>query len=145
MTEITEKQEIAIVALVAGKTRAEVGRLAGVTETTVYKWLSEPKFAKQLNEARRTVYQDSLESLKDAAGDAVQTLRLVCNDSDASASARVSASVAILTQCYRLIELSEVNQIIENLRIEIEILQGRNLYAVTDSTTANGNSQTRRN
>lgn len=143
MTEITEKQEIAIVALVSGKTRAKAAKLAGVTETTLYKWLSEPKFAGRLQETRRTVYQDSLESLKDAATDAVQTLRLVCNDGEATPAARVSAASAILSQCHKQIELTETNRTVESLRLELdEILKG-NRYETNNSTTTNGNSESK--
>ncbi len=141
MTEITEKQQNAIVALVAGKTRAEVAKLVRVSETTIYNWLADANFSKRLGDARRYVYHESLESLKDAAGDAVRNLRNICNDGEASASARVSASVAILSQCYKLVELSEVNETIENLKLEIEIMQGKN-YAIIDKTIKNGNSQT---
>jgi hypothetical protein len=122
MEGLTEKQLLAVINLVAGKTRLETAEICGVDESTIFRWYGEPKFANWLNDTRRIVYQNALESLKDSAEDAIRNLRLICNDSDASASARVSAASAILSNCFKAIEQTEIQNRLEALQRQLEIL-----------------------
>ncbi|MDX2032636.1 MAG: hypothetical protein SF339_18315 [Blastocatellia bacterium] len=81
-------------------TRA-AAKAAGVSEATIWRWLSEPGFAAAHQEARGRLLEGVLTRLQAVAGDAVSTLADVMADPNAGASARVSAARAVLEMALR--------------------------------------------
>ncbi len=122
MENLSESQLLAMAALVSGGTRAEAAIAADVAESTVFRWLNEEIFSQHLRETQTRLFNDSVNELKAATLIAVKTLRNVCNDTEATASARVSAASAILSNCFKAIEQTEIRDRIEDLEKELELL-----------------------
>lgn len=122
MNDLSEKQSLAVITLVSGKTRLETAEICGVDESTVFRWLQDAKFEKALKEAQTGVYKDSINELKAASLVAVRTLVEVAQNAEATASARVSASTAILSNCFRAVELVEIQNRLEALQRQLELL-----------------------
>lgn len=113
--EISNRQKIAITALVAGKTRAEAAEIAEVVESTLYGWLNNESFRQLLKDTQARVFDDAANELKAASLIAVRTLVEVAQDKEATASARVAASTAILGNCFKAVEQSEFRERLERL------------------------------
>jgi len=103
------KKERAIIALIEEPTIREAAKVAGVGQTTLYRWLREDEnFQNDYREARRQVVQKAIGALQRATGDAVKTLQDVMRDAEAPASARVSASKTVLEMAIKGVELEDL-------------------------------------
>ena len=121
--DLDEKRTLALMSLLAGNTRAEAAEIAGVTETSIYNWLAEPGFAIALKKAREAVFADALDGLKAASLIALETLCQIAKNSSASPSARVAASTAILSNCFRAVETIEIQSRLEKLQLQVASLE----------------------
>lgn len=89
------KWESAILALIECETREEAAKKAGISRTTLWRWMADPEFDKQYKEARRVMMQQNIASLQRATDAASKTLIDVAKDGSAPASARVTAAKSI--------------------------------------------------
>src|SRR5262249_22091002 len=80
----------------------------GVAEGTLYRWLKDAAFQAAYREARRAVVQQAITQVQQATGEAVETLRSVMRDPEATASARVSAAKAVWETAIRGIDLEDL-------------------------------------
>jgi hypothetical protein len=105
--KLTRRKEQAISALLLHATLSEAATALAVDESTLRRWLREDTaFQTAYREARRAVVQQAITQVQQATGEAVETLRSVMQDSEAPASARVSAAKAVLEtaikgRCFR--------------------------------------------
>jgi len=92
--KLSRKAEAAIVALLAHPTIPEAAKAAGVSETTLWRWLQKDDFRKKYRGAQDKVFDGALGSLQGATTEAVNCLRrnLACGN----ASAEVQAAKTIL-------------------------------------------------
>jgi len=119
--QISNKQEKGVSALLTCPSIAEAARKSGIGETTLRRWMKEPDFAEAYRQARKQVAEQAAARIQLAMGEAVETLRAVMNDSDAPASARVSAARAILETAFKAIEQEEIEQRLQALENQILI------------------------
>lgn len=123
MAEIDEnfnpKMEAAIIALIEQPTIEDAARAAQVSPRTLWRWLAREDFKRRLNEARGVVYDNSVNELKTACAVAVRTLRAVAEDASVSPSARVAASTAILSNCFKAVEQIELQTRLKTLELQI--------------------------
>lgn len=79
--KLERKAEAAIVALLANPTMPEAARAAGVSETTLWRWLQRDDFQKRYREAQNKVFDGALGALQGATAEAVDCLRrnLACS------------------------------------------------------------------
>ncbi|MFN2513842.1 MAG: transposase family protein [Pyrinomonadaceae bacterium] len=101
--KLDRKTEAAIVALLAHPTMAEAAKAAGVSETTLWRWLQRDDFRKKYREAQDKVFDDALGSLQGASTEAVSCLRR--NLSCGNPSAEVHAARTILDYTLKAREL----------------------------------------
>jgi hypothetical protein len=113
--KLTHKQERAIGALLTSKSLIEAAELCQIGETTLRRWLTHPGFQAAYLEARRAVVQHALTALQQASMEAVETLRAVQNDVEASASAKVSAAKTVLELALRAVEFEDLEARIARL------------------------------
>ncbi len=106
--KLTRKQEQAIAALMAAPSIVEAARQAGVSESTLLRWLQTPDFDAYYRAARREVVKQATGKLSAASGEAVDILRAVMTDQTAPASSRVTAARAILDYAYKALELDDL-------------------------------------
>ncbi|HKP37186.1 MAG TPA: hypothetical protein VJT71_10020 [Pyrinomonadaceae bacterium] len=105
---LTPKQEKAVITLLNEPTLKEAATSAGVTETTLWRWMQEEAFRSAYMEARRAAVQRGIARMQSATCEAVETLRSVMNDQTSKGSERVSAAKAIIEFAYKGIDIEDV-------------------------------------
>ena len=106
--KLSRKQDQIITALVSCASITEAAAQCGLAEVTVRRWLKQEAFQQAYRDARRQVVQQAIVQVQQATGEAVETLRQVMQDTDAPASARVSAAKAILDTAVKAVELEDL-------------------------------------
>src|SRR4029450_2486185 len=106
--KLSRKQDQVITALVTCASITEAAAQCGLADVTLRRWLKQEPFQAAYREARRAVVQHAIVQVQRATGEAVETLRSVMQDSEASASARVSAAKTILETAVKAVELEDL-------------------------------------
>lgn len=109
MANLTEKQQIAITCLVAGKSRAECAKLAEVSESTIYNWLNDEDFRQQLTEAQARVFDEATAQLYGLASMSIGVLKRSLNGKASAVEARTA--LAVFGQAMRLREMELLERV----------------------------------
>jgi hypothetical protein len=117
--KLSRRQDLAIASLLTCPTVLEAATLSGVAEITLYRWLKLEDFQAAYREARRAVVAQAIHSMQQACGEAVETLRTIMTDAGAPASARVSASKAVLEIVARAEEIEQLDARIRAMEARI--------------------------
>jgi DNA-binding MurR/RpiR family transcriptional regulator len=118
--KMTAKQEKAVIALLTAPRIEDAAKSAGVSESTLLRWLKLDSFTNAYRDARRAVVTQAIAQIQAAAGEAVETLLSVANDATAPASSRVSAARAILENAFRGIEIEDLAARIDQLSARVD-------------------------
>lgn len=108
-------EDQALGALLSEPTIAEAAMKAGVSESTLLRWLADPEFKARYREARHQVVELAVSGLQRAASTAVSVLVTVAEDATAPPGARASAARTILDQAFRGMEVIDLAERIEQL------------------------------
>ena len=106
--KVSRKQETVIAALLAQPTINAAAQQADIGERTLLRWLKDDAFQVAYREARRAVVQQAITHVQRVCSDAVSTLQTVMADTDAPASARVSAAKAVLETAVKAVALEDL-------------------------------------
>lgn len=109
------QHEAVLAALLAQPTIQTAAKQAKVSEATVYRCLRDDEFKTRYRKARTEIVEHAIVQLQRDAATATKTLRAVCEDKDAPASARVAAAKAILDGAVKAVELQDLTARIEAL------------------------------
>lgn len=109
------KQELALRAVISHPTLKEAARAAGVSDSTLWRYMRDETFSRRLREARREAVDHTFAHLQAASGDAVGVLRSLMAKEDAPASARISAARTVLEFTARFAEADGLRARIEEL------------------------------
>ncbi len=124
MTQASEKleakQETALAALLAHPTVADAAKAAKVSQATLWRYMRDEKFSARYAEARADVTKHLIMRLQSDSTKAARVLLEVAEDTNAPASARVSAARTIIEQALRGAEIRDLMERIDAL----EALQG---------------------
>ena len=101
--KLGRKAEAAIVALLAHPTMPEAAKAAGISETSLWRWLQRDDFRKKYRDAQDKVFDGALGSLQGASTEAVDCLKR--NLTSGTASAEVQAAKVILEYTIKAREL----------------------------------------
>jgi hypothetical protein len=112
---LTSKQEKAIVALLSEGTTKEAASKAGVTETTLWRWLQLPEFQSRYHAMRRQLVEVAISELQSNASAAVRRLRAIIDDEQAPVSSQVAAARIIIEQSIVGIEKMDLVERMDNL------------------------------
>ena len=93
--ELSEHQMIAIAGLVAGRRQVEIATQLGITESTISRWRAEPTFQAALNLAVRESFDAIVGETRQAATEALQTVRDLMQNA-VGENIRLSAAMQIL-------------------------------------------------
>ena len=107
--KLTRKQEAAIAALLTEPSIAAAALKTDIGEATLQRWLKLPAFDCAYRDARRQLVRDAVGRLQGAVGDAIDTLRSIAKEGKKE-SDRVRASIALLDQAFRGIEVPNLNR-----------------------------------
>jgi hypothetical protein len=99
--DLTPKQERALLELLAHGEVKKAAEAADVGEATLHRWLGQPLFVERYREARAGLVESALARLEACADVAINTLRDICEDAGAPATARIAAARAILSNIMR--------------------------------------------
>jgi transposase-like protein len=123
MTEIsaqlTSKQEKALAALVTEVTVEAAAKTAGVSAPTIYRWLREPKFKREVLAMRRLVVEEAIGLAQPACRRAVATL-VSSMDCD-NPNVQVRAAQLILETSLKGIETLELESRIEAVELALTV------------------------
>jgi hypothetical protein len=119
--KLTRKQEAAIAALLTAVTLDQAAGQAGVSPSTLKRWMALPDFKRRYAEARAGVLERTTARLLAASGRAVETLEEAL-EADKPAD-QIRAARAILAHCQRSCEqldfagqLAELRERVEEMR-----------------------------
>lgn len=107
---LPEKQQAALVALLKSKSIKEAAGSAGVSDSTLYRFLRDPLFTEHYQRVRRQVVEAAVLRLQSDAADAAQVLRDVAHDKEAPAAARVAAARLTIELAFKGIEQGDLQQ-----------------------------------
>jgi len=94
--DIDRKQDHLLHALLTEPGVDEAAKKAGVSSRTAYRYLADEDFQQKYAEARRQAVKQAIASLQGAMSQAVEALRLILSDREASPNARVAAARTLL-------------------------------------------------
>lgn len=116
--KLSRRQDASIVALLAHPTIPEAAKAAGVSETTLWRWLQRDDFRKSYREAQDKVFDGALGSLQGASTEAVDCLKrnLKCG----TPSAEVQAAKTILEYTVKARELFGLEARIQQLEAALK-------------------------
>jgi transposase-like protein len=113
--ELELGQERAIIALLSEPTLRAAAASAGISETTLWRWLREPIFKDAYRKARSDALAQATAKLQALAAEAVETLVEIHRNREISAHIRVSAARAVLDLAYKVHEIEDLEARIEAL------------------------------
>lgn len=119
---LSRNQEKAVVALMAHPSIAEAAKSAGVSESSIWRWLQDEPFQARLREAQSKVMDGALISLQGAMTGAVDCL--VRNLSCGTPSAEVQAAKTILDYTLKVREMFEITERIKVLERNLALRGG---------------------
>ena len=76
-TNYTRKKELALSALMTEPPIKDAARVAGIGETTLWRWLKEEAFSEAYRELKREAVGQAIARLQEASGKAVAVLKEV--------------------------------------------------------------------
>jgi hypothetical protein len=117
--KLTQKQEAALLALLAHGTIEEAYESARVSRATMWRFMQLPEFQRRYRAARRQIVETAIAQLQSDCSVAVRVLREVAEDAQSPASARVSAAKTIIEQSVSAVELMDLQERLEALEERI--------------------------
>ncbi len=117
---LTAKQETAITALLTEPSQEKAAKKAGVSRSSLLRWLADESFRQAYETARSESVQRILQSLQSASLEAIETLRAVMKDKLAGAPARVAAARCVLDNMLRSREALDIEERLRNLETKRE-------------------------
>ena len=112
---LSRNKQRAIAALLTTSTVRDAARMIGLNEGTIWRYLRDPAFKRELRDLEDRAVAAAVASLSGLSGDAIATLREILDDPDASTTARVRASLGILRERRRIGELDDLAQRVAKL------------------------------
>ena len=109
------KQELALQAVISHPTLKEAALAAGVSETTLWRYMQDEQFSARLREARRDAVGHAVIRLQRSTSDAVTVLRDLMMKEDAPPSARITAARTVLDYAFHVVEMDELQTRIDEL------------------------------
>ena len=120
---LPQKQELALRAVISHPTLKEAALAAGISETTLWRYMQDDAFSRRLREARKEAVDHAVIRLQKAASEAVTVLRDLMMKDDAPASARISAARTVLDYTFHTVEVDDLRSRIDSLEDFIKTKQ----------------------
>lgn len=122
-SELNPKQERAITALLSTSRLNEAARLAGVSDSTLGRWLRDAAFKERLRQERGEAIGAAVGSLQVAMATAAETLCTVAADPAQPGAVRVSAAKAILDAGLRAAMVDDLGAQVDEMRAALDAMQ----------------------
>ena len=125
--ELTDRQRRVIAFLLDSPSTEEACRRAKVNKTTVYEWLKDEPFRRELKRQRDTITQHALDTLKSSIAKAVETLTKHLDSEHENISIRAAESIIEFAQ--KALEHEELEKRIEALEARLDQQRGSRQWA----------------
>ena len=102
------KDEIVIAALISNPTVRAAAQVCGVCETQIYSRLRTKAFKDKYDAARLEVLQQSTAYIQGVISEAIQKMRDIMNDENASQQVQLNAAEAIIRTSLKLTEQTDI-------------------------------------
>ena len=102
------KDELIISALIGNPTVRAAAAACGVSETQIYARLRNAAFKEKYDAARRELLEQSTAYIQGIVSEAIQKMRDVMNDPDASQQVQLNAAEAITRNSLKLTEQADI-------------------------------------
>jgi hypothetical protein len=119
-SSLTPIQERAIIALLSHANIRTAAKAVKVDEATLWRWLQDKDFHTAYMNIRRESVSLAIARLQQASTEAVNTLKAIAKDKEASASARVMAAKAIIEYSMKAVEIEDLAQRVDELETVME-------------------------
>lgn len=117
--------EKAVSALMACPTAKEAAKAAGIGESTLRAYKSDPEFVELYKAARHELIDAGVKSMQERFSEAVETICEIMHDKAASPSVRLSAASSIIQNAVRLTDQTEsMERAATGRRLNRELLGG---------------------
>jgi len=114
-SNFTRKKEKAIAALLTTDTVEQAASVAGIAESTLYRWLKDPTFLEQYRKARKAAVDQAISTLQERANKAAKALIDIAEDQEMPPSTRVAAAREILQTSIKGVERDDFERRLEEL------------------------------
>lgn len=118
-----EKERKALEALIMFPTIKEASEKSGLSESTLYRYLSDEEFKSNYRSMKKEMIRGISNTIQRSAYTAIETLMDVMNNPKAMAMARVTAAKTILEMTYQSHEKEDILTELEELREAVEMIQ----------------------
>lgn len=118
MKKLNIKQELAINELLKGNSIVDSAKNIGISEATLNRWLTNNEFKTVLNERKKQIIDNCIDSINLMGNKAIKVLNSILDNENASDNVRLNASKSILDM---ILKFNEQNSIIEKMK-ELEYL-----------------------
>lgn len=117
--------EKAVSALMACPTAKEAAKAAGIGESTLRAYKSDPEFVELYAAARHELLDAGVKSMQERFSEAVETVCEIMHDKTASHSVRLSAANSIINSCVQLTdEVERMERAASGRKVNRELLGG---------------------
>ena len=113
--EMTGKYAKALSALLTCPTKAAAAKAAGISESTLRVYLSDPAFQEQYRAAFAQLVTDATRQAQKALSPALSALRSIVEDENEGAGSRIAAARTLLEYGLRLTEFNDILRDLEGL------------------------------
>lgn len=110
---MTTKQLKALQALLTEPTKAQAAKKAGINESTLRRYLSEPAFKKAYRDEFSRLVEDASRQAQKALSPAIEVLRDIAQNTNENSNARIAAARGLLEYGLRMTELTDIIKRIE--------------------------------
>jgi transposase-like protein len=112
----SRKKEIAVLALLTEPTHAEAAKKAGISESTLYRWVrDDDEFKEMMRGAKREAMSKAIAKIQMACSGAVDVLIAIAHDKKAPAKARVEAAKELIGRGIETVKMEEIMERLERL------------------------------
>lgn len=124
MAVLSAKQTRSLAALLSCKSVEEAAQKAGISSTTIFRWLRKDEtFRLEYRKRRSQLMEETLRQLQGVCNLAIETLSQVMEDQEATAASRVTAAKTTLELSLKIQEHQDLAERIE--RLEEIIVRGK--------------------
>ena len=109
------KQIKALQALLTQPTKAAAAKEAGIDESTLRRYLSDPEFQKEYKAAFSQLVTDATRQAQRSLSPALSALREIVEDDEESAGSRIAAARSLLEYGLRLTEFNDILRDLEGV------------------------------
>ncbi len=116
---MTPKQNKVLAALLTAPSKAAAAQAAGISPRTLRDYLADPEFQAAYRQAFSGLVEDATRQAQQSLAPALSTLREIVGDRGQDAQARISAARAILSHGLKLIETTDILDLLTELEAAI--------------------------